>query len=399
MLKIILFVFLIIIGSTNYYAEPISPIEEVTIETENKVTEEEIINYGVGLLDWQSIEALENELASAMPDNVKFNLKEHMQKMIQGEEKLNLTTILNYLIELLFSEISVFLQFGARFILIVLLCNLLKTLASVFDAKKAMTTTVAFFVCYIVILLSVIQSFRIMIDLATTVIDQMQQMMLVCIPILLAFMATSGFNLSAGAMAPIILSTLNLMTYLIKVLVLPCIISVIVLEVISSMSSEFKVSKLISLFYKGIKWGLTSILGISVGILGLYRLLMPGLDVTLKQATVKFSSAFIPVVGSAVGGTIDFIAKCSILIKNTFAGGIVMWLLVLLSIPMIKILSYVCIYQVAGAVIEPLGDKKMANIATKLAKGCQFIMSSVGIIALFCVCALVICASITSSGV
>lgn len=371
-------------------------IEEVEIGKDT-VNEEDVMQYGVNLFDWDSIEALQNELSSAMPEDVSFDLKTAMEKMIKGEAKFSVNTIIEYILKLLFNEISVFIQLGARFVLIVLLCNLLQTLSSSFKSKN--TSKVAFFVCYMTILLSVVQSFRVMIELAITVIDQMTRLMLVCIPMLLAFMATSGFNITAGSMAPVIVSALNLMTYLIKVIVLPCTISVVVLEIVSSMSEEFKVNKLVGTFYKWIKWGLRTILGASVGLLGLYRLIMPGVDTTLKQATVKFSSAFIPVVGNAVGGTIDFIAKCSSLIKNGFAAGVMIWILILISIPLIKIFVYACVYQVAGAVIEPLGDKKMAAIATKLAKGCQFIMSSVGIIALFCICALVICMSITSNGV
>ena len=371
-------------------------IEEVEIGKDT-VSEEDVMQYGVNLFDWDSIEALQNELSSAMPEDISFDLKTAMEKMIKGEAKFSVNTIIEYILKLLFNEISVFIQLGARFVLIVLLCNLLQTLSSSFKSKN--TSKVAFFVCYMTILLSVVQSFRVMIELAITVIDQMTRLMLVCIPMLLAFMATSGFNITAGSMAPVIVSALNLMTYLIKVIVLPCTISVVVLEIVSSMSEEFKVNKLVGTFYKWIKWGLRTILGASVGLLGLYRLIMPGVDTTLKQATVKFSSAFIPVVGNAVGGTIDFIAKCSSLIKNGFAAGVMIWILILISIPLIKIFVYACVYQVAGAVIEPLGDKKMAAIATKLAKGCQFIMSSVGIIALFCICALVICMSITSNGV
>ena len=100
-----------------------------------------------------------------------------------------------------------------------------------------------------------------------------------------------------------------------------------------------------------------------------------------------------------MGGTIDFITQGSLLIKNTFSAGVIMWLLILVSIPLIKIFAYVCVYQIAGAIIEPLGDKKMASIATKLGKGCQFIMSSVGIVALFCICSLVICMTINAPGI
>lgn len=377
--------------------EDIKPIEIGKEEMQDQISEQQIIDYGINLLDWDSINALQEELADAMPKDISFDLRSEMQKLIQGDTGITVGSVLAYVGGILLSEIGVFLQLGARFILIVLLCNLLQTLSSAFKSKN--TSKVAFFVCYMAILLSVIQSFRVMIELATNLIDQVTHLMMVVIPIMLAFMATSGFNLSAGMMAPVIISTLNLLSYLVKVIVLPCIISVVVLEVVSSMSEEFKVNKLIGLFYKGIKWGLTSVLGVSVGLLNLYRFTIAGVDTTAKSATVKFSSAFIPVVGNAIGGSVEFITNISTLIKNTFGGGIIIWILVLASIPMIKLLAYVCIYQVAGAVIEPMGDKKMASIATKLGKGCQFIMSSAGIVVLFGICAIMICMSISAAGV
>lgn len=358
---------------------------------------EDVIEYGMNLLDWESIEQLEEELQNAMPQDISFHLKDAMKQFISGEEKITVSNILIYIGKVLFQEAGVFIQFGARFILIVLLCNLLQTLSSSFKSKD--TAKIGFFVCYMIILLSVVQSFRVMISLATQVIDQMVQLMLICVPILLAFMATSGFNLSAGAMSPIIISTLSLMAYLIKVIVLPCIISVVVLEIMSAMSEEFQVTKLVGLFYKGIRWGLRGILMVSVSLLGMYRFVTPGIDLALKKATVKFSTAFIPVVGNAVGGAIDFITQGSMIIKNTFSTGVIIWLLILVSIPLIKILSYVCVYQIAGAIIEPIGDKKMASIASKLSKGCQFIMSSVGIVALFCICSFIICMTISATGV
>lgn len=393
---LIIVIFFLLSGMTVKAENLIGEKSQIeSVDEEQKVNE--VIEYGMNLLDWESIEKLEQELQAAMPNDISFHLKEEMGKLLSGQNKLSVTSVLTYIVRSLFNEAGVFIQFGARFVLIVLLCNLLQTLSSSFKSKD--TAKIGFFVCYMVILLSVVQSFEVMIRLAVEVIDRMTQVMLICIPILLAFMATSGFNLSAGTMAPIIVTSLSLMSYFIKIIVLPCIISVIVLEIMSAMSEEFKVNKLVGLFYKGIKWVMRSLLLISVSLLGFYRLVMPGVDLTVKKATLKFSTAFIPVVGNAVGGTIDFITQGSMLIKNTFSAGVIMWLLILVSIPLIKIFAYVCVYQIAGAIIEPIGDKKMATIATKLGKGCQFIMSSVGIIALFCICSLVICMTISATGV
>ena len=363
----------------------------ITLKAE-EINEEEVLHYGTNLFDWNAIEQLESELKAEAPQLKQFSLKQEVTNLVSGKADLSINYILKQMGNLFLGEIALFLQLGARFILIVLLCNLLQTLSSSFQSKDTMK--IGFFVCYMAILLSVVQSFVVMIQLAQQTIDQVLKLMYICIPTLLAFMTTTGYAVSAAAMAPVIITALSLTTYVIRVIVLPCIIWVIVLEIVSSMSEEFKVDQFIKLFYKGIKWTLRGLLILSVSILSIYRMTLPYADVTVKKAALKFSTAFIPVVGNAVGGAADFLMSCSGLIKNTFSAGVIIWLLLLVSVPLIKIFSYVVVYQIAGALIEPIGDKKMASIAHKLGKGCEFIMSAVGIVALLCVCSLAICMSV-----
>lgn len=359
--------------------------------------QKKIMDYSMSLFDWQAIEKAEAELVAALPQGVQFDLKEEMNQMLLGKSSFTVERVLSDIFKLFMGELSTFIQFGARFVLIVLMCNLLEALSSSFKSKNI--SKIGFFVCYMVILLSVVQSFKIMIQLAVSVVDHLEQIMLVAVPMLLAFMASTGFAVSAGTMAPLIISALTIMTRMVRMVLLPCIVSIVVLEVLSAMSEEFKVDKWIALFYKGVKWVLTTMITVSLSLLGLYRLVLPGVDTTVKRATVKFSTAFIPIVGGAVGNAIDFIASGASLIKNTFAAGVILWMLLILSVPLIKILTYTCVYELAGAIIEPLGDKKMAKIATKLGKSCKFILSCTGIVALFCICSLVICMTIHANGV
>ncbi len=364
----------------------------ISIKAQPNEGEKELLNYGVGLFNWEQIENLQDKLQTALPGNEPFNLKDEMVSLLNGEKKLSVGNVLDFLGRSIFNEVGVFVQIGARFILIVLLCNLLQVLTTSFKTKA--TSKIGFFVCYMVIILSVVQSFSIMVNLARDTIYQLCEVMYVCLPTLLAFMTTTGYISSTTAMAPVIISGLDICSTIILKLVLPCIISVVILEIISTMSSEFKISNFIKLFYKGIKWLLVSIVGISVSLLGMYRMTLPYVDVALKKSTLKLATAFIPVVGNATNGALEFTIGVLGLVKNTFAIAVVFWILVIVSVPLIKILAYILIYQFAGAVIEPMGDKKMADIAVKLSKGCQFIMSCVGIVTVLCMLVLVICMSV-----
>ena len=93
----------------------------------------------------------------------------------------------------------------------------------------------------------------------------------------------------------------------------------------------------------------------------------------------------------------DFIVRCSGLIKNAFALGIVIWIVVIVAMPLVKIITYIFLYNVAAAAIEPLGDKKMSKIATNLAKGCEFVMSCAGIVSILSIVVMVICMCVGAS--
>lgn len=354
--------------------------------------QDEIINYQLDLFNWEEIEKLQKKLNTSQQQGKSYNLKEEVLEIVKGSKKFRVEEIIGKIADSLIGEINSYIKLGVRFILVVLLCSMLQSLSSSFQSKD--TNKVAFFVCYMVIVYSVVDSVTLLTSLAKTTIDKMSEVMYICMPTLLAFMSSSGYISSSAAMAPVVIAALNLITYVIKVFVLPCIISVLALEIVGTISEDFKIDKLIQLFYRAIKWVLRGIFFISLAILGFYKSTMPYIDQAVKKGTLKISSAFIPVIGDAVDGALDFIINCSLLMKNAFSIAVIVWLVILVSIPLIHMLAFVVVYHVAGAVIEPLGDKKMAQIAGKIARGGEFIMSCVGIVALLCMSVLVICMSV-----
>lgn len=355
----------------------------------------EVIQSQLNMLDWDELEAVQNRLQEQVPAMKGFNLKQEVAQIVSGEKQFSLQEIGSLIANMFFKEIRTYVNVIARFILIVIMCNLLSRLSSSFQSKEV--TKVAFFVCYMLIIYSVAQSLVTVVDLAQSTINNLCEMMLVALPTLLAFMAVSGYIASSAALAPIIIAALNIIAFIIQKIMLPSVIGVIILQIVSSMSEEFKIDKLIGLFYKTSKWVLRGTLMISIGIMGAYNVVLPALDVTMKRVGMTLGTKFIPVIGNAVSGAVEFIVRCSGLIKNGFALGIVIWIILIVAIPLIKIITYIFLYNIAAAAIEPLGDSKMSKIATNLAKGCEFVMSCVGVVAILSIVAMVICMSVGAS--
>ncbi|OOB78812.1 MAG: hypothetical protein ATN33_06635 [Epulopiscium sp. Nele67-Bin001] len=356
---------------------------------------DDIIKVQLELFDWDGIDRLEQSLASQSPQLENFDLQEEVMLILSGQKQFSLQSVLNYLLDALFGEIYAYISIIVRFILIIVLCHILNNLSTAFESKN--TTKVAFFVCNIVVFYSVAQSLVLVVELAHQTIDNLTSLMLVILPTLLAFMATSGYIATSAALSPVIVSGLTAVSFVIQYFLLPSVVGIIILQMVSSMSDEFKIDKFIGLFYKYSKSFLKLIFVLSMAIMGIYKMSLPYVDVTLKRVGLTLSAKFIPILGDAVSGAIDLIIQMSGMIKNAFGIGVILWIVILIAMPLVKMFTYILLYHFAGAIIEPLGDKRMAKMATDIAKGCEFVMSCVGVVAILCIVALVICMSIGAS--
>ncbi|MGL4737716.1 MAG: stage III sporulation protein AE [Cellulosilyticaceae bacterium] len=351
-----------------------------------------ILQQQIDMLNWGAVDEMEEVLKSEVPQLRDFDLSEQVLRLITGQERFSVQALLGAIGEAFFGEVYTYIDIVIRFILIVLLCSFLQTLTTSF--KSSNVTKVGFVVCYMLVIYTIMHSLFMLVSVADTTIRQLCDMMLVAVPTLLGFMAVSGYITSSAALAPVIVGGLNLIALVVQRIILPAVVGIVVLQIVSSMSEEIKVDKLVKLFYKWTKYILRGILIASLAIMGIYKVTLPLMDVAMKKSAITFGTAFIPVVGDASRGALEFIMACAQIVKNSFGVGVIIWICLLVGLPLIKMLAYTVLYHLAGAIVQPVGERKMADIATNLAKGCEFIMSCVGIVAILCVVVMLICISI-----
>ena len=369
----------------------IQPIkaEEAPLQTEDMVLEQ------LDLFDWSTIETLEAQLKASAPHMKDFDLSDQVIRLATGQERFSIEKIVQYVVGQFVGELQYYIRIIVRFILIVILCGFLQTLTTAFKSKDI--TKIAFFVCYLLIIYTISQSLFVIVDLAMSTISRLSEIMLVTLPTLLAFLAVSGYVTASSALAPVMISVLNGVTLVIQKIILPIVVSIVILQIMSSMSEEIKLDKFVDLFYKVVRWGLRAIFVLSIGIMGIYKLTLPTIDVAIKKGALNFSAAFIPVVGDAGKGAIEFMLTCAGLAKNAFAIGVIIWILIVAGLPLIRLFAYVAMYHLAAAIIQPVGDKKMSQIASILAKGCEFVLSCVGSVVILAISVMLVCTSIGMS--
>jgi stage III sporulation protein AE len=78
--------------------------------------------------------------------------------------------------------------------------------------------------------------------------------------------------------------------------------------------------------------------------------------------TAKYAAGtFIPVVGKMFADTVDMVMGASLIIKNAVGLFGIATVATLCVLPLIKVASLILVIKLAGALVQPMGDEKMAK--------------------------------------
>lgn len=256
----------------------------------------------------------------------------------------------------------------------------LQNLQSAFDADA--TGKLAHWVVYLMVAGMGITGFGIAIATARQLVDTLSGFMLAVLPTLLTILVAMGGITSAAIFQPIMLTFVSTAATVMAAVVFPLIFLSAVLDIVSGLNENFKLSGLSGLLRQGANWtlGLVSTLFLgTVAVKGVAGAVADG--VTLKTAKFLFGN-FIPVVGKMVADASDLIFGSTVLLKNALGLAGAAAIFFITAFPLLKILSLVVIYQVGGALVEPVGAGPTAKMLATMAKSMQMVFASVAVVAL-----------------
>jgi stage III sporulation protein AE len=256
-----------------------------------------------------------------------------------------------------------------------LLCAVLKNIHNAFSNDDV--SNIAYYACYLVMIIIVIKSFVIAVQIGREAIDSMIQFMNSLMPSLIVLIASVGGFSQAATLDPVLMFTVKLISDIIRDLLLPMTILVVALNIVNNLSSNIKITKLVALFNQLTKWGLEFIITVFIGIITVRSSASATIDqVTMK--TAKFAvDNFIPVVGKALSDAISTVAGYSLILKDalSIAGLIVMVFICIF--PLIKIIIVALIYKFVGAVMEPVVDDRIVDCLTDVGNSLTMVFACV----------------------
>lgn len=317
----------------------------------------------------------------------EVSLSEFLEIYKGGGNPWSLSEILGGLMRYLGRELVANAGLLVKLIVIAVLAALLQQMQSAFAAET--TGKAAQGVIYLVMVGMAVTGFGLAVSIAKQVMDSLVAFMIAMLPTLLTILAGMGGVTSAAIFHPLMVTLTSAAATVILTVYFPLIFLSAVLEIISGLS-EYKLTKLGGLFSDWAKKLLTFtfvVFGATVAVKGAAGAVADGL--TMKTAKFVFKN-FVPVVGNAFADSTDLIFGSTLLLKNALGlmGAAAIFFIAIF--PLLKILALTWVYQLAGALVQPIGADPIAKLLTTLSKALHSVFGAVGAVTLMFLVALTV---------
>ncbi|HDX9580487.1 TPA: stage III sporulation protein AE [Bacillus pseudomycoides] len=315
--------------------------------------EHNVIDEQLGKLGIEDVKKYWDDLVAKYGGYLPESQKGSFMEFVKGEKEFSIKEWMIGLLKYLFHELVANGKLLGTLIMLTIFSALLQSLQSAF--AKSSVGKIADAVVYMVLIVFALNSFYVVMTYTRETIQTMIDFILALLPILLALIATGGGVVSVSFFHPIIVFLMNTSGMLMNYIVLPLLLLATILSIVSTMSDQYKVTKLSKLLQN-----------VSVSIIGIFLTIFLGVLSVQGTATAvadgiavktaKFVTGnFIPVVGRMFTEAADTVLSASALLKNTVGIVGVVILLLIVAFPAIQIFCIAFMYKFAAAVLQPVG--------------------------------------------
>lgn len=322
------------------------------------------------------IQKINSELAEDIP----FLTTTTIKHIAANGLDFNWQNISNKLLSYFFKELATNLHLLGKLLFLAVLCALLQNLQNSFE--QSAISLLAYSVCFIFLCVISLSAFYNGLTLAKETVSNMVGLMEALLPLLLSLLAGVGALTSAALLTPLMLLVVSVTSIIVKDIILPLLFLTAVLECVNFLSDKYKLSNLTGVLKQTGMMILGLVLVIFIGIVSIQGVAGSIAD-GLTLRTAKYATAtFIPVVGKMFADTVELVMGASLLLKNTVGVFGVLTIASVCALPLIKLISLVAIMKITGALIQPMGDEKMAKCLEAMGNNLLLVFGAVLTVAL-----------------
>ena len=273
-------------------------------------------------------------------------------------------TWMRVLEQVFFHEITSQMHLLGKILFLAVLCVLMQQLQNSFRSSEI--AVLSYSVCFIFLLIIGMKAFTSSVMIAEQTVDVMIGFMEALLPLLLFLLTAVGAITSAALFTPLMLFAVNVLGVLMKTVILPLFLLTAILDSLNYFSRTYRLGQLASLIRQGgmvlfgfgmmLFTGLLTIQGVSGGIAD-----------GLGLRTAKFAVGnFVPIVGKMFADSVDVIFGASLILKNAIGIFGMVTVGTVCLVPLVKLLVLAFLMKAGGALIQPMGEDRLASCLAQL---------------------------------
>lgn len=333
----------------------------------------------------ESVEEQLNELDTSLFDKFIYSLdgegykifgeatfKGKLMAILSGETPADIGSILSVTAEIFFMEALKIIPVLASIAAAAILSNLLTFAKS----DKSNTGQIVYFVCYIAIVVVVLNLIYQIVGNISSSLTAMNELMSLVFPVLLTLMTASGSAAAGTIYQPAVALLCGSASGIIMNVIVPLFVASIILNVVSNLTDKVKVSKFADFFKSCGQWVTGILFTVFMAFLSIQGITASTHDSVSIRALKYAISNSIPLVGGYLKEGFDLIVGGTVLIKNAVGVAGLMLFFCYIITPIMNIAVCSLGLKLVGAVCEPLCDSKIPAFLNGVAKSFSLLLAA-----------------------
>lgn len=214
-----------------------------------------------------------------------------------------------------------------------------------------------FYITYLMIAAVLMQSFSLVYDMAEETVLYLKDIMECMLPALYMSIVLCGGLTTSQMVNSMFLWMLSFVEKILLTIILPTIRIYFMIVILNQINAKDRFSKLAGLLKQGVQFLLKAVVTGIIGLNVMKSILLPVYD-NAKYNVLQKGLSVIP-GGASLSGMSTILLGAGVLIKNSIGITAVIVLLVLGSIPLLKIFCFYIVYKVILALVQPISDNRI----------------------------------------
>lgn len=295
---------------------------------------------------------LQKTVESLLPGELPVSFEELVRRMVSGELG-SLGEIFRELGEWLLSYVTFPVEHGVRLLFLVLFSALFSNLSKAFSREG--TSHIGFLCVYLLMAVHAASGFSSALSITEEGMQNLCGFVGVLLPMYCISIAVVTGSVTAVGYYQGTAFLLGFFELLTRYCLIPLVQVYLMLSLASCMQKQPVFKRLLELIVSLFSWIRKTLLGIALAFGAVQGLLAPAID-GLKRTAVVQSASVLPGIGDLLGGAWETVMGAGVVLKNSIGLVGILFLVLVVAVPLVKLLLHYLVYRVLAAVTEPVAQ-------------------------------------------